>query len=105
MKPRLHCLDVRRCRGVTLIELMISMMLGLIVIGGVVSVVLAGKQSYRTNEALSQVQESARTAFELMARDIRQAGANGCGNNDRVANVLKPGAERLVAELVRHQGL
>jgi type IV pilus assembly protein PilW len=79
-----------RSRGFTLIELMIAMTLGVIVVGGVVSVVLAGQQSYRTNEALSQVQESARTAFELMARDIRQAGVNGCGNNGRVANVLDP---------------
>jgi type IV pilus assembly protein PilW len=76
--------------GMTLIELMISMVLGLIVIGGVVSVVLANKQSYRTNEGLSQVQESARTAFELMARDVRQAGVNGCDNTGRMANVLKP---------------
>lgn len=78
-------------RGMTLIELMIAMVLGLIVVGGAVSIVLANRQSYRTNEALSQVQESARTAFELVARDIRQAGANGCDDTGRIANVLKPG--------------
>jgi type IV pilus assembly protein PilW len=78
------------CAGMTLIELMIAMVLGLIVIGGVVSVVLANKQSYRTNEGLSQVQESARTAFELMARDVRQAGVNGCDNTGRMANALEP---------------
>jgi type IV pilus assembly protein PilW len=70
---------------------MISMVLGLIVIGGVVSVMLANKRSYRTNEGLAQIQESARTAFELMARDIRQAGGNGCDNNNRVGNVLNNG--------------
>lgn len=82
----------RSARGFTLIELMISVVLGLIVIGGVVSVLLANKRSYRTNEGLGQIQESARTAFELMARDIRQAGANGCDNNNRVGNVLNNGA-------------
>lgn len=78
-------------KGFTLIELMISMVLGLVVIGGVVSVMLANKRSYRTNEGLAQIQESARTAFELMARDIRQAGGNGCDNNNRVGNVLSGG--------------
>lgn len=78
----------RKSGGFTLIELMISLVLGLVVIGGVVSVLLSNKQSYRTNEGLSQIQEGARSAFELMARDIRQAGATGCENTNRIANVL-----------------
>lgn len=81
-----------RDRGLALIELMIAMLLGLVVIGGAVGLLLANRQNYRTNEGLSQIQESARTAFELLARDVRQAAANGCGNNGRVANVLKAGA-------------
>jgi type IV pilus assembly protein PilW len=79
-------------RGFTLIELMVAMVLGLIVVGGVISVMLANKRSYRTNEGLAQVQESARTAFELMARDIRQSAGNGCDNNNRTANLLGTGA-------------
>lgn len=80
---------MRSARGFTLVELMISMVLGLIVIGGALGVILANRQSYRTNEGLSQVQESARTAFELLARDVRQAGVTGCDSNGRVANVLE----------------
>lgn len=78
-------------KGFTLIELMIAMVLGLIVVAGVISVMIANKRTYRTNEGLAQVQESARTAFELMARDIRQSGGNGCDNNNRTANVLNAG--------------
>ena len=78
----------QRSRGFTLVELMISMLLGLVVIGGAMGVIQANRQSYRTNEGLSQVQESARTAFELLARDVRQAGVTGCNNNGRVANVV-----------------
>jgi type IV pilus assembly protein PilW len=74
--------------GFTLIELMVAMLLGLIVIGGVVSVFLANQRSYRTNQALSDVQDGSRIAFEMMARDIRDAGLTGCGNTGRVANVL-----------------
>lgn len=74
--------------GLTLIELMIAMVLGLIVVGGAVSVIIANGQTYRTNEAFSQIQESSRTVFELLARDIRQSAASACGNTTRIANVL-----------------
>jgi type IV pilus assembly protein PilW len=79
---------MKRSRGFTLIELMVSLTLGLVIIGGVVSVLLANKRSFSTNEGMSQVQESARTAFELIARDVRQSGGNGCDNNGRTANIL-----------------
>lgn len=78
----------RLLTGFTLIELMVALLLGLIVIGGVVSVFLANQQSYRANMALSDVQNESRAAFELMARDIRNAGLTGCDNNGRVGNVL-----------------
>ena len=81
----------RNQRGLTLIELMIALALGLFLVGGVIAVVVANGQAYRTNEGLSQVQESARTAFELLSRDIREAGATGCGNTDRIANTLEDG--------------
>lgn len=84
-----RCLSRHRAQtGFTLIELMIAMLLGLIVIGGVISVFIAGQRSYATNKALGDVQDSSRIAFEMMARDIRDAGLTGCGNTGRVANVL-----------------
>ncbi|WP_233510976.1 prepilin-type N-terminal cleavage/methylation domain-containing protein [Dyella psychrodurans] len=80
-----------RPNGFTLIELMVAMLLGLVVIGGVTSVFLAGQQTYRTNEALSDVEQGSRTAFELLARDIRDAGNTGCDTSSgRVANVVNP---------------
>jgi type IV pilus assembly protein PilW len=78
-----------RARGFTLVELMISMVLGLVVIGGAMGVIFANRQSYRTSEGLSQVQESARTAFELLSRDVRQAGVTGCDSSGRIANVVQ----------------
>lgn len=75
--------------GFTLIELMIAMILGLIVIAGVTSIFLAGQQSYRTNNALGEVESGSRIAFEFLARDIRQAGLTGCDTaGGRIANVL-----------------
>lgn len=78
-------------RGFTLIELMVAMLLGLVVMAGVGSVFLSNQRVYRTNRALSDVQDSSRIAFELLARDIRNAGLTACSNNGRVSNVLNIG--------------
>ena len=88
MNQRNDCAH-RRDRGFTLIELMIAMLLGLIVIAGVTSVFLAGQRSFRTNNALGEVESSSRIAFELMARDIREAGQTGCDSKDtKFVNLL-----------------
>ena len=78
-----------RCqRGLTLIELMISMVMGLVIVGGVLSIFVSNSQTAKVNDNLMRIQENARTAFELMARDIREAGQNPCGSK-LVANVLR----------------
>lgn len=81
--------------GFTLVELMIALVLGLVVIAGVGSVFLANQNAYRSNVALGEVQESARTSFEFLAREIRAAGANPCGTSS-VASVLKPGGDQML---------
>lgn len=86
--PRIFIGTGRSMRGFSLVELMIAMVLGLIVIAGAGSVFLASSRTYQTNTALSEVQTNSRIAFELLARDIRNAGQNDCNNNGRVANVL-----------------
>lgn len=82
---------VRGAAGFTLIELMVSMVLGLIVIGGVASVFLANQQVYRTNAALGDVQDNTRMAFEMMTQDIRNAGLTGCDSSGggTVTSVLR----------------
>lgn len=81
----------RLVTGFSLIELMVAMLIGLIVIGGVISVFLANQQVYRSNAALSDVQDNTRVAFEMLAQNIREAGLLGCASNGQVANVLQIG--------------
>lgn len=76
--------------GLALIELMISMVLGIVIIGAVAGVLLSNSQSFRTSRGLSQLQDSARVGFELLARDVRQAGNMPCGNDIPVVNILNP---------------
>jgi len=84
-----HGQQRRRMRGFTMVELMVAMLLGLIVIGGVVSVFLAGQQTYRANEALGDVEDGSRTSFEMLTRDLRDVGYTGCDNSSgRIANVI-----------------
>lgn len=66
--------------GLSLIELMISMALGLLVILAVTYVYAGSRTSYRHQEAFSAVQESGRVALETLTRDIRMAGYPGCGS-------------------------
>lgn len=80
-----------RATGFTLVELMIAMLLGLVVVLGVGSVFISSQRVYATTRALADAQDSARVAFDLLARDIRHAGLTACGNPGRVANVLVVG--------------
>lgn len=82
-----------RVRGLSLVELMISLVLGLLVTGAALGVFMSNRQTYTATESLGRIQESARVAFELMARDVREAGANACSKNLPIANVINsPGS-------------
>lgn len=79
-------------RGLTLVELMVALVLGLLILAGVISIFLSNRQAFRTSEQLARIQENARTAFELMSRSVREAGGVPCGSNMPVANVLNNAA-------------
>lgn len=64
--------------GLSLIELMISITLGLILMTGVVQVFLSSKTTFTTQQAMSRVQETGRLAMEFLSRDIRMAAYYGC---------------------------
>jgi len=75
-------------KGVTLIELMISMVITMIIMAGVVQVMVDNRQKFKLNDELSYIQENARFALDEIGRDLRMAGFNGCGASANVANVV-----------------
>lgn len=77
--------------GFGLIELMVAIIIGLLVITAAVSVLGLNRQTFRVTENLSRMQENSRVAFELMARDVREAAGNPCGRNLPVANTVNDG--------------
>nr|WP_148262103.1 PilW family protein [Methylomonas methanica] len=69
-----------RQHGLSLIELMIAMLIGVFLLAGVLQIFLSAKQSYRVGEGVSRLQENARFALELLTRDIRMSGFQGCAS-------------------------
>jgi type IV pilus assembly protein PilW len=65
----------RNCqRGFGLVELMIATTLGLFLIGGAIAIHLNGSATYRVNEAIARVQETANVAMDIVVEDLRRAG-------------------------------
>lgn len=79
--------------GFSLIELMIAMILGLIVVAAAGGVFISNKRVYNAAETLGRIQENGRVAFELISRDIREAGGNPCGSNVPPTNILSGNAD------------
>jgi type IV pilus assembly protein PilW len=63
--------------GLSLLELLIAMTIGMILVITIGYAYIGAKQSFRTQDAQSRIQENARYAFESTAHDIRMAGYTG----------------------------
>lgn len=61
-------------KGFTLVELMISMMLGLFMLAAVMQMFLSSNKSYLLAEGLSRTQESGRSGLHFLTQSIRMAG-------------------------------
>ncbi|MCK0165002.1 PilW family protein [Marinobacter sp. S6332] len=64
--------------GLSLIELMIAMLLGIILTLGATQVYLGTSQSYRLTDAIAHGQENIRFVSSMMQRDVRSAGGLAC---------------------------
>ncbi len=79
--------------GLTLVELMVAMTVGLILMAGVIQIFASNKQTYRIQDATSRLQENGRFAVDMLRRDIRMAGFWGCNSNitNVSSNLNNPG--------------
>ncbi|MGH8363607.1 MAG: PilW family protein [Gammaproteobacteria bacterium] len=81
MNPRhLHPFVPARQQGLSLVELMIALVVGLVFMAGVISMFLASRQSYTLGSAVARLQENGRFALDFMRPVLRIAGYTGCGN-------------------------
>lgn len=72
-------------KGLTLIEIMIALLLGVFLIGGVLGIFVNTRETYRVEEALSRLQENGRFAMDFIGRDLRMAGYSFC---PRASNII-----------------
>lgn len=66
--------DVHRQQGATLVELMVSLVIGLVIVAGLGQVFLSGKGTSSLQARLGDMQENGRYAIAFLQRDIRNAG-------------------------------
>lgn len=64
-------------RGFTLVELMVSMTIGLLLVAAMLSALLGSSATGKTRDRASAVQFSGRYALDVMKRDIQHAGYLG----------------------------
>ena len=65
--------------GFTIMELMISMMIGLVVLGAVYKLMITQTGGYGKQRELADVRETARSGSTLLSRDLRHAASGGSG--------------------------
>jgi len=78
-------------KGLTLMELMISLTLGLIIATAMIALFVNSKQSFRISENMSRLQENARFAVSFLSRDLRMTDYRECITNDRLADAISGG--------------
>jgi len=82
-------------RGFTVLELIIAMSIGLVVLGAVYGALTVQNRHVLLQEQLAEMQWNARTAMEIMMRDIRMAGYNPQGS---VWSGIQPGITAATAQ-------
>ncbi len=91
-----------RQKGLTLIELMVSITIGLVVVGGLLYVYVGTRGAYRTSKSTSRIQEAGRFGLDSILRDVRQAGFIGCGSRVSLG-ALSPGGAPAFAPVAVNQ--
>ncbi|MGA9851433.1 MAG: PilW family protein [Gammaproteobacteria bacterium] len=79
--------------GLSLIELMIAMVVGLILLAGVLSVYISSHQNYGINTAIAQVQENGRFTLDFLRNDTRMTSFMGCTTTARTNSLLNPAGQ------------
>jgi len=76
----------KRPSGMTLVELLVALTLGLLVIAGIGQIYTAAKRSYEIQSSMSRLQDVGRYAIETITRDIQRAGYWGLSDMKTIIN-------------------
>lgn len=77
-----------RTLGFSMVEVMLALLLGTFLVLTAASVFVSSRRTMDSSNALSSVQEGSRIAYEMLGRDLREAGGNPCSASAEVGNIL-----------------
>ena len=77
-----------RQRGLSLVEIMVALAVGVVLLTGVIQIYASTKATYRMQDNLARLQENGRFALDFLTRDVRMAGYHGCTNFGEITNTL-----------------
>lgn len=75
---RTTAINIDKSQGLSLIELLVSMVLGLTLATGVVQIYAGSNTTERDREARQRIQENGRFASNFLSQEVRMAGYLGC---------------------------
>lgn len=75
---------ITRQAGLSLVEVMVGMVLGLIVVSGAVAIYLASSRSYSEAEQVGQLSENSRFVEQILTDGLRHAGFVGEASADKI---------------------
>lgn len=65
-------------RGMTLVELMIGLAIGLFMTAVMGTIYVGSKTTFQSQESISRIQENGRFAIDMIGTDLRMSGFRGC---------------------------
>jgi type IV pilus assembly protein PilW len=91
--------------ALTLVELLVAMLIGLLVIVGTTTVHQLNRRAVRTIEEITRLQDVARLAFDILETDVRMASHWGLLNHSRYITNRATIGEPLPPEFTATQGV
>jgi type IV pilus assembly protein PilW len=80
-------------QGLSIVEIMVSMVIGFLILAGMLSVYLSNSASFRFNSQMARIQESGRLVLNLLENDIRMSAYGGCVKTTLDEEDYEPGIE------------
>jgi type IV pilus assembly protein PilW len=86
-------------RGVTLVELLVALTVGVLLIGAVIAVYLAQSQTNKSTSAQASIQNAENAINALVTTVVRGAGFSGCATLGSATSNLNPGVPPPLANI------
>jgi len=94
----MNLIPLHKQRGLTLIELIVALVVGVTAIAGIYQMFIVQSRAYVVQDQVIEVQQNIRSAMEILVRDIRMAGFDYDNSTSSVKiEDFKPGAPYLVS--------